>query len=260
MTMREGRLKHKAAIVTGAASGIGQGTALLFAEEGARLTLVDVQAEKLEQTAGQIRAMGVECIVVCGDVSKAETVEEAVSRTVQAFGGVDVVFNNAGIMPSGVDILDCAEDSWDRVMDVNLKAMFLMCRRVIPEMLKRGKGSIINTSSVMAFLTEPGYTAYTASKAGILGLTKEIAVTYAEKGIRCNAIAPGWVDTDMNRKLAEDLGGMDKLYPIIKQQQPLGRMASTREIGYGVLFLASDEAAVVTGTCLNIDGACTAAI
>jgi NAD(P)-dependent dehydrogenase (short-subunit alcohol dehydrogenase family) len=254
------RLEGKTAIITGAASGIGQGTALLFAEEGAKLTLVDLQAEKLEETAAEVRKLGAECRTVSGDVSSPETIEEAVSLTVREFGGVDIVFNNAGIMPSEKIIVDVTDDEWDRVLDVNLKSMFLMCRRVIPEMLKRGGGSIIITSSVMAHLTEPGYTAYTASKAGILGLTREIAVTYAEQGIRCNAIAPGWVDTEMNRRLAADLGGMDKLYPIIKKQQPLGRMISTREIAYGVLFLASDESSVVTGTCLNIDGACAASI
>ncbi|MCQ6557646.1 SDR family NAD(P)-dependent oxidoreductase [Paenibacillus mendelii] len=257
--MRKGRLANKVVIITGAASGIGKGTAILFAEEGANLILVDRDMEKLEGTAEEIRLKGGDCRTVCGDVSLTRTAAEVVETAVREFGGLDVVFNNAGIMPTA-DILGCTEETWDQVIDVNLKSMFLMCKQAIPEMLKRGGGSIINTSSVMAHLTEPGYTAYTASKAGILGLTKEIAVTYAEKGIRCNSISPGWVDTDMNMKLAEEMGGMDKLYPVIKAQQPLGRMATSREIAYGVLFLASDESVVVTGSCLNIDGGCTAAI
>jgi len=257
--MRDGRLAGKIAIITGAASGIGQGTALLFREEGAKLVLVDRDREPLEQTAADIRAQGGDCRTVCGDVSLKSTAVEAVETAIREYGGLDIVFNNAGIMPTAT-ILDCEEDTWDQVLDVNLKAMYLMCKQAIPEMLKRGRGSIINTSSVMAYLTEPGYTAYTASKAGIVGLTREIAVTYAEQGIRCNAICPGWVDTEMNRKLAAELGGMDKLYPLIKAQQPLGRMATTREIAYGVLFLASDEAAVVTGTSLHIDGACSVSI
>jgi NAD(P)-dependent dehydrogenase (short-subunit alcohol dehydrogenase family) len=127
-------------------------------------------------------------------------------------------------------------------------------------MLAQGGGSIINTSSVMATLTEPGYEAYSTSKAAAIGFTKTVAVSYAEQGVRCNCICPGWVDTPMNRKVAEDLGGMDKLYPIIKAQQPLGRMATTREVGYAVLFLASDESSAVTGSALYVDGAASAAI
>jgi len=125
---------------------------------------------------------------------------------------------------------------------------------------RRGAGSIINTSSVMATLTEPGYEAYTSSKAAVIGLTKAIAVSYAERGVRCNCVCPGWVDTPLNQRLAADLGGMEKLYPIIKAQQPLGRMASTREVGYAVLFLASDESSAVTGSALYVDGASSAAI
>ena len=127
-------------------------------------------------------------------------------------------------------------------------------------MLERGKGSIINTSSVMATLTEPGYEAYTSSKAAVIGLSKSIAVSYADRGIRCNALCPGWVDTAMNLKLAEELGGLDKLTPLIKQQQPLARMATTREVANCVLFLASDESSAVTGSALYVDGASTAAI
>lgn len=254
-----GRLSNKVAIITGAASGIGKETAILFQEEGARLVLVDRQPEKLAEIVKFIHDVGGECTTICGDVSRREVIAEAVDKAVKDYGHVDIVFNNAGIMPTG-DVTEFDDDLWDEVMAVNLKAMFLMSKKVIPVMLRRGKGSIINTSSVMATLTEPGYAAYTASKAGIIGLTKEIAVSYSEKGIRCNAICPGWVDTAMNLKLAEEMGGMDKLYPIIKQQQPLGRMATVREVAYAVLFLASDESTAVSGSCLYVDGASTAAI
>lgn len=259
MIKDKGRLAGKVAIITGAASGIGQGTARLFAEEGANLVLVDWHADNLQTTAADIVHFGGKCETVHGDVAQPETIDRAVETALQAFGGLDVVFNNAGIMPVG-DIVDYPLATWDEVINVNVRSMFMMCKRAIPELLKRGGGAIVNTSSVMANLTEPGYTAYTASKAAIIGLTKEIAVSYTEQGIRCNAIAPGWVETDMNVKLAESMGGMDKLYPIIKQQQPLGRMATPREIGYAVLFLASDEAAAVSGACLNVDGAASAAI
>lgn len=259
MQSSSGRLAGKVAIITGAASGIGKGTALLFAEESASVVLVDVDAEGLAQTAGEIAALGGVCAIAQGDVSLAATATLAAETAERHFGGVDILFNNAGIMPVR-GILELQETEWDQVMNVNLKSMYLMSREVIPYMLRRGRGSIVNTSSVMASLTEPGYTAYTTSKAGIIGLTKEIAVSFAERGIRCNAICPGWVETDLNVKLAESMGGMEKLQPMIKQQQPQGRMATTREVGYAALFLASDEASAVTGSCLYVDGAASAAI
>lgn len=257
--MSTGRLAGKMAIITGAASGIGRETAQLFAEEGAKLVLVDRAEEKLQQTVAYIHELGGSCLPVCGDVSKNETISSAVHIAVQTFGGVDVVFNNAGIMPIE-ETTQFEEEVWDQVMSINLKAIFLMCKKVIPIMQERGGGSIINTSSVMATLTEPGHAAYSASKAGIQGLTREVAVAYAEQGIRCNAICPGWVDTEMNMKLAEELGGMDKLYPIIKKQQPLGRMATRREVANAVLFLASSDSTAVSGSCLYVDGASSASI
>ena len=257
--MAGGRLQGKSVIITGAAAGIGRGTAELFAEEGARLVLVDQNAQGLKEYAASVEARGFEVRAIWGDVSDAAVIQEAVEMAKGSFGGVDVVFNNAGIMPTG-DLVGFSVENFDRVMAVNVRSMFLMCKAAIPEMRRRGGGAIVNTSSVMAMLTEPGYTAYTASKAAIIGLTKEIAVSYAEEGIRCNAVCPGWVDTDLNRRLAEELGGMDKLYPIIRRQQPLGRMATAREVAYAVLFLSSDEASAVTGSCLYVDGAASAAI
>lgn len=253
------RLDGKVVIITGAASGIGKGTAELFAEEGAKLVLIDKDKQGLSEITNKvIEEYGV-CEMVCGDVSSHLIIEQAVQLSVQTYGTVDVVFNNAGIMPTG-NLLEFPEELWEQVMNVNVKSMFLMCKQVIPIMLKQGRGSIINTSSVMAVLTEPNHTAYTSSKAAIIGLTKEIAVTYAEHGIRCNSICPGWVDTEMNRKFAMDIGGFDKLYPIIKQQQPLGRMATIREVANAVLFLASDDSTAVSGSSLFVDGASSASI
>jgi NAD(P)-dependent dehydrogenase (short-subunit alcohol dehydrogenase family) len=253
------RLTGKVAIITGAASGIGAGTAALFAEHGAQLVLVDRDCEGLAAEHARLTAAGAAARAVCGDIAEAETITRAVAQAIEAFGKIDIVFNNAGIMPTG-ELSSFEDAAWDAVMAVNVKAMYLMCKAVIPHMLQRGTGSIINTSSVMATLTEPGYEAYTTSKAAVIGLTKAIAVSYAEQGIRCNCICPGWVDTPLNQRLAEQLGGMEQLYPIIKRQQPQGRMASTREVGYAVLFLASDEASAVTGSALYVDGASSAAI
>jgi NAD(P)-dependent dehydrogenase (short-subunit alcohol dehydrogenase family) len=253
------RLSEKVAIITGAASGIGRGTAELFAEHGALLVLVDRDGAGLEVVQNQITAQGGQVVIFQGDVSESATIAGVVALALERFGRIDVVFNNAGIMPTG-DLVGFAETTWDQVMDVNVKSMYLLCKAVLPHMLARGSGSIINTSSVMATLTEPGYEAYTSSKAAVIGLTKSIAVSYAEQGVRCNCVCPGWVDTPLNQRLAEELGGMEKLYPIIKAQQPLGRMATTREVGYAVLFLASDESSAVTGSALYVDGASSAAI
>ncbi len=252
------RLKDKVCIITGAGSGIGQGTAILFAEHGAKLVLVDRDMAGLSATQNQLGA-GLQALAVRADVSKSEDIERVIENTLRTHGRIDVVFNNAGIMTHG-DLATFTEQSWDDVMDVNVKAMFLMCKAAIPHMLVGGGGSIINTSSVMATLTEPGYEAYTSSKAAVIGLSKAIAVSYADKSIRCNAVCPGWVDTPMNAKLAEKLGGLDNLTPLIKAQQPQGRMATTREVANAVLFLASDESSAVTGSALYVDGGSTAAI
>jgi NAD(P)-dependent dehydrogenase (short-subunit alcohol dehydrogenase family) len=273
------RLQDQVAIITGAASGIGAGTAEVFAEQGARLVLVDRDGDRLEATAMEVeQSKGREVenvqqppsarhldsstprlVTYAGDVSDPETARGAERLARETFGGVDILFNNAGVMTSG-DFREVDEAAWDDVLDINLRGMYLMCRAVLPGMLERGHGAIVNTSSVMALLTEPGYEAYTTSKAGIIGLTKALAVSYATQGIRVNCICPGWVDTPMNQRLAEELGGMEQLTPIILRQQPNGRMLSTREIGNAVAFLASDEASGITGAALYVDGGASAAI
>jgi NAD(P)-dependent dehydrogenase (short-subunit alcohol dehydrogenase family) len=252
-------LTGKTAIITGAASGIGAGTAEVFAEKGAALVLVDRDEAGLRAVAASLAPTGARVETVAGDVARRETAEEAAARAIDAFGAIDVLFNNAGVMTSG-DFQEWDEARWDELLDINLRGIYLMCRAVVPRMLEQGSGSIVNTSSVMAFLTEPGYEAYTTSKAGIVGLTKALAVSYADRGLRVNCIQPGWIDTPMNRRLAEELGGMEKLIPIIRKQQPLPRMITTREVGNLVAFLASDEASAISGAAIPIDGAASAAI
>lgn len=252
-------LARKTAIITGAASGIGAGTALVFAEQGARLVLVDRDAEGLARVAAELPVAAGEVVTFAGDVAKPETAQGAVRLADETFGGANILFNNAGIMTSG-DFREVDEAAWDMVLDINLRGFYLMCRAVIPGMLERGQGAIVNTSSAMALMTEPGYEAYTTSKAGIIGLTKALAVSYATQGIRVNAICPGWIDTPMNQRLAEELGGIDNLTPIILRQQPNGRMLSPREVGNAVAFLASDLASGITGAILTVDGGATAAI
>jgi NAD(P)-dependent dehydrogenase (short-subunit alcohol dehydrogenase family) len=253
-------LTNRTAIITGAASGIGAGTAEVFAEQGARLVLVDRDAEGLARVTVELAdRTGKEVFFVSGDIANPETAAEAVQTADEELGGADILFNNAGVMTSG-DFREVDEASWDNVLDINLRGFYLMSRAVIPGMLERGKGAIVNTSSVMALMTEPGYEAYTTSKAGIIGLTKALAVSYATQGIRVNAICPGWIDTPMNQQLAEELGGVDNLTPIILRQQPNGRMLSTREVGNAVAFLASDLASGITGAILTVDGGASAAI
>lgn len=252
-------LQDKVAIITGAAAGIGAGTAEVFAERGARLVLVDRDGAGLAAVARALPIAPERVVTYAGDVADAETARGMERLAREAFGGADILFNNAGVMTSG-DFGDVDEAAWDEVLNINLRGIYLMCRAVIPGMLERGRGAIVNTSSVMATLTEPGYEAYTTSKAGIIGLTKGLAVSYATRGIRVNCICPGWVDTPMNQRLAEELGGVEHLTPIILKQQPNGRMLSTREIGNAVAFLASDEASGITGAALYVDGGASAAI
>jgi NAD(P)-dependent dehydrogenase (short-subunit alcohol dehydrogenase family) len=254
------RLQGKTAIVTGAASGIGAGTAHLFAEHGARLVLVDRDGPGLAQVRNELLAVASADVLLCeGDVAVKATAERAVALATDAGGTPDVLFNNAGIL-GPKDFLEVDEGEWDLTMAVNLKSMYLMAHAVLPSMLANQRGSIVNTSSVMAYLTEPRHEAYTTSKAAIVGFTKALAVSYADQGIRCNCVCPGWVDTPMNRALAEQVGGIEQLNVIVKQQQPLGRMVTAREVAYAVLFLASDEASGVTGVALNVDGAAGSAI
>lgn len=252
-------LHNRVAIITGAASGIGAGTAEVFAEQGARLVLVDRDWVGLVAVASALPVAESEVATVVGDVANAATAQSAVRVAEERFGGADILFNNAGVMTSG-DFREVDEAAWDDVLNINLRGFYLMCRAVLPGMLARGRGAIVNTSSVMALMTEPGYEAYTTSKAGIIGLTKALAVSYATQGVRVNCICPGWIDTPMNQRLAEELGGIDNLTPIILKQQPNGRMLSTREVGNAVAFLASDAASGITGAVLTVDGGASAAI
>ena len=248
------RLAGKVTIVTGAGSGIGRASAIRFAEEGARVTCVDLQRDTAEATAAEI---GDAAVAVAADVSDPAAVRAYTDDTVERWGGLHVVFNNAGVNLPGI-FHEASDEVVDRTLAVNVKGPLYGCRYAIPHMLRGGGGSLINTSSVNGIVAEPFLAIYATSKGAIIMLSKGIALDYAKQGIRCNAIAPGWVDTPVNYAHAEMLGGLDKVYADIDSFQPIGRPGEPREIANVALFLASDESSFVTGSVLVADGGMTA--
>ncbi|WP_246943979.1 SDR family NAD(P)-dependent oxidoreductase [Bacillus pinisoli] len=244
------RLKGKVSVVTGAASGIGRATALVFGREGAKIVLSDVDEKKGAETLEEIKKLGYEAIFVRTDVSKEDEVKLLVQESAEAFGGIDILFNNAGVGNSNVRLADLSVEEWDRVVDINLKGVFLGMKYVIPEMMKRGGGSIINTSSLLGFKGKKYLAPYNASKGGVILLTQNAAVEYGTKGIRVNAVAPGVIDTPIVDQWRED----DRIWKAVTTSNALGRVGTPDEIANTVLFLASDESSYITGTSILVDG------
>ena len=247
------KLEGKVAIITGSGSGIGRATAELFAREGAKVVVAEYKAEAGQETLQAIKAAGGEGMFVAVDVSDAAQVQQMVQSAVDAYGGVDILFNNAGMLIWGT-VLDTDEEAWKRVIDVNLTGIFLCSKAVLPQMIQRGGGSIINTSSSTgAHDAVGGLAAYVTSKGGVTLLTKCMALDHIQDGIRVNAIAPGPTDTPMLRDnlSPEDLQAFVDAFP-------LKRLGRPEEIAQAALFLASDEASFVTGSILAIDGGQTA--
>lgn len=253
--------KDKTAVVTGGAMGIGEASALGFAREGAAVVVVDINEEAGQRVVSAIRQNGGKAIFLKADVSKAEQVQKIPETAVQAFGGIDILFNNAGIQHYGT-VVTTPEAEWDHVLGINLKSVFLCSKYCIPEMQKRGGGAIVNTASVQSFACQPNVAPYTTSKAGVLALTRSIAVDFAKHNIRCNAICPGSVDTPMLRGAARQAAaqsGEDEDAIIRKwgKFHPLGRVGTKEEVAELVLFLASHRAAFITGAAYLIDGGLT---
>jgi NAD(P)-dependent dehydrogenase (short-subunit alcohol dehydrogenase family) len=252
-----GRLDGKVALITGAASGMGKIAGSMFAREGARVVLADVADEVGQSTADEVIASGGEAFYVHADVSKAEDAQTMVREAIDHFGSLTVLYNNAGIFPADDgSVTDTSEGTWDRVMNINLKGVFLGCKYGIPAMLDSGGGSIINVASFVALLGAAApQIAYTASKGGVLAMTREIAVEFARKGIRANSLCPGPIETPLLAELLADPARRERRLVHI----PIGRFGRAEEIVNAALFLASDESSYLTGATFVVDGGITAA-
>jgi NAD(P)-dependent dehydrogenase (short-subunit alcohol dehydrogenase family) len=251
------RLKDKVALITGAGSGIGRESALLFAREGAKVIVCDLKVDAGEETASLIRQAGGEATFAGGDVSKAADVQQMIATAEATYDRLHILFNNAGIFhPADGSVLDTEEDIWDLTININLKGVFLGCKYGIPALLRSGGGSVINTASFVALMgAATSQSAYTASKGGVLSLTREIAVEFARQNIRANALCPGPVETPLLAELLAD--------PVRRQRRlvhiPPGRFAQATEMANAALFLASDESSFVNGATFTVDGGITAA-
>ena len=246
------RLADKVAIITGSAGGMGKIAAELFAQEGASVVVTDIAVREGEETAQAIRDAGGTAIFVKANVAIEDEVRHMVNVAVEEFGRVDVLYNNAGIMPvEDSSVTETSEATWDRVMDINLKSAFFCAKYSVPHMIRQGNGSIINVASFVAFMgcTVP-QDAYTASKGGMLSLTKSFAVQYGKHGIRCNAICPGPIETPLLRNLWTS----EEARNLRLDRIPLGRFGESKDIVYMALYLASDESAWTTGAWLIVDG------
>ncbi len=250
------RLENKIAIVTGAGKGIGQGIAQVFSKEGAKVVVVDWDKEAGEKSAEEIRQSGGDALFVHCDVSNEEQVKAMVQATLDKYGRIDVLVNNAGI---GVylPVLEATSEDWDRCLAVNLKGVFLCSKYAIPHMQAVGKGAIVNISSVHSHATVNGVAPYAASKGGITALTRNMAIDYGP-AIRVNAIAPGWVLTPLIQSIFDSYDDPAEQQSLVEQRQVMKRIGQPEDIGHAAAFLASDEASFITGTQLFVDGGLTA--
>lgn len=247
------RLQNKRAIVTGGAGGIGSASAKALAAEGAAVAVVDLNGDAAESVAAGIRAAGGQAIAIGADVSSEPEIERIVATVVEQLGGVDVVFNNAGIIRRTTAVETTVEE-WDRVFGVNVRAIFLMCKHVVPIMAANGGGSIVNTGSGWGLKGGGHAISYCASKGAVVNMTRALAIDHGPQGIRVNSVNPGDVNTGMLREEARQLGQETDAFLAESADRPLGRMGQPEEIAAAVVWLASDESSYVTGSALVVDG------
>lgn len=248
---RSGQLNSKIALVTGGSSGIGRATAALFAREGARVVIADLNPEGGEETVRLIRDAGGEALFLRADVSQAVEVEALVQRIISTYGRLDCAHNNAGISGRFAATAEYAVEEWDRIIGVNLKGVWLCMKSEIPPMLAQGSGAIVNTASVAGLSGARGLSAYAASKHAVVGLTRTAALEYARAGLRINAVCPGWVRTPM---VESAFVTRPDLEAQLSMSEPMGRIGAPEEVAEAVLWLCSDAAAFVTGHAMVVDG------
>ena len=250
--MKDNCLQGKVAIVTGSRRGIGRAVALALAGAGADLVIADIVTDdgKLDEVAAAIKKMGRQVLTVSLDISQKSGVEKMVQNTIKKFGKIDILANAAGVWIPGQNLIETPEANWDKVIDTNLKGTWFCCRAVGKVMAEQGSGSIVNMSSQVGLNPGAGGGAYSISKAGIIMMTRQLAVELANKNIRVNAIAPGIIKTDFNKELWKNPEGARRMGMMV----PLGRLAEPEDIARAALFLASDDASYITGVVLPVDG------
>jgi NAD(P)-dependent dehydrogenase (short-subunit alcohol dehydrogenase family) len=249
------KLQDKTAIITGAGGGIGGAIARLYAAEGARVACVDVDAEGAATTVSDIEAKGGTAVACVVDVSRAAEVVKAVRLIVDLFGSIHVLVNSVATITPRVSVVDLSEEDWDRTFAVNIKSVFLMCKHVIPAMVEAGGGSIVILASNFGHVSLPGRAAYSATKGGLLSMTRALALDHVGQNIRVNSISPGSIETDRGRR---QYGSIEQMRRERAPLHPIGRMGLPEEVAYAALFLACDESSFMTGSDMLIDGGYTA--
>jgi len=247
-----GRLQNKSAVITGGANGIGRATAELFAREGARIVVTDVDAEGLGRLCEELKAQGSTVASVVGDVSRAKDACAMIEAAVDRYGRLDILVANAGVIPLRT-IIEATPADWDEVMGVDGRGMFLTCKYAVEQMLKTGGGSIVCLSSISGIAGQKSQSTYGPAKFVATGLTKHLAIEWADRNIRVNAVAPGTIRTERVQRLPEEPGGTEYI-EAIERMHPMGRLGEPHEVAQAILFLASDDASFITGTILAVDG------
>ena len=251
------RLKDKISLITGGAKGIGRASAMLFAKEGSSVVIADIDSESGMKTASDIIQNGGRAIFLECDVSKKNDIEKLVKEIIKEFGRLHILYNNAAIFSKKMDgpITDIDEDSWDRILDINLKSTYLCCKYFIPEIIRSGGGSVINTSSSAGVIGVPGCDAYTATKGAIIAITRSMAAEYGSFNVRVNCIVPTHIDTPMFEESTKNAPGFDE--DRFLKTFPLGRYGKPEDIARAALFLASEDSSFITGSLLTVDGGAT---
>ncbi len=254
------RLKDKTAIITGGGTGIGMASAILFAKEGANIVICGRRKQRLKEVENAVKKElgpkvkdSIRVLVTTCDVSNQDDIKKLLNKSIKQFKKIDILLNNAGVFIKAFTHKYTISD-WDKVININLKGMFLLTRKIIPNMIANGGGSIINIASILGMVAIPEASAYNASKGGVIMFTKSIAVEYGRQNIRANCICPGVIETPMTQGLLADKRSSTELLKLY----PMGRFGKPEDIAHGCLYLASDESSWVTGTTLTIDGGCTA--